>query len=313
MKIPRKATRAKSADVGLLRAVIGTGAILFALKAGGIALTANAATNVPATPAATPPAATAPAKPAAAATAPAAKPGALPDPLAAINAALPRPVKRATPADAAKPADELTSDLVANVSSAEMDVLTSLADRRDALEQRKRELDLRANIIAATERRVDDMIVQLKALQSRIEAMLGQRDAKELEQLDGLVKIYTAMKPKDAARIFAALDDKVRIGVASRMKADIMAGILSALPSDVAQRLTVELANRYKAPTDISAFPTPAIAAPGDASAPQPASPTAAATPAGAAAPAAAAVPAAAPAAPSKPAASAAPAPAPKG
>ncbi len=275
MKIPRKSTRAKSADVGLLRAVIGTGAILFALKAGGIALTANAATNAPATPAATPPAATAPAKPAAAATAP-----------------------------AAKPADELTSDLVANVSSAEMDVLTSLADRRDALEQRKRELDLRANIIAATEKRVDDKIGQLKVLQSRIEAMLGQRDAKEIEQLDGLVKIYTAMKPKDAARIFAALDDRVRIGVAARMKADIMAGILAALPSDVAQKLTVELANRFKAPTDAASLSAPTTSAPGDMAAAQPAAPPVAAQPAPAPAPAPTGA-----AAPGKPAA----APPPKG
>jgi hypothetical protein len=32
------------------------------------------------------------------------------------------------------------------------------------------------------------------------------------------------------------------------MKADTMAGILAALPSDVAQRLTVELATRFNAP-----------------------------------------------------------------
>lgn len=294
MKISRKSTRPKNADVGLLRAVIGTGAILFALKAGGIALTANAATNTPPAP----PTAAAPAKPAAtpAPTAAAAKPGALPDPLAAINAALPRPVKPAAPADTVRSADELNSDLVANVSSAEMDVLTSLADRRDALEQRQRELDLRANIIAATEKRVDDKIGQLKALQSRIEAMLGQRDAKEIEQLDGLVKIYTAMKPKDAARIFAALDDKVRIGVAGRMKADIMAGILSALPSDVAQKLTVELANRYKAPTDAAALSAPSDMA-AVASTPNAATPAGAAAPAGAA-PAGAAAPGKAAAAP---------------
>ncbi|MEA2823761.1 MAG: hypothetical protein QOF03_243 [Alphaproteobacteria bacterium] len=300
MKISRKSTRVKSSDVGLLRAVIGTGAILFALKVGGIALTANAATNAPATP----PAAAAPAKPTPATSLPADKPGALPDPLAAINAALPRPVKPAAPTDPAKPAGELTSDLVANVSSAEMDVLTSLADRRDALEQRTRELDLRANIIAATEKRVDDKITQLKTLQSRIEAMLGQRDAKEIEQLDGLVKIYTAMKPKDAARIFAALDDSVRIGVAGRMKADVMAGILAALPSDVAQKVTVELANRYKAPTDPAALTAPTASAP----ATQPAGPAAAAPVGAATAPAAAAKQSGA-AAPGKPAA----APLPKG
>jgi flagellar motility protein MotE (MotC chaperone) len=57
------------------------------------------------------------------------------------------------------------------------------------------------------------------------------------------------MKPKDAARIFASLDGSVRINVAGRMKADAMAGILAALPSDVAQKLTVELATRHKAPT----------------------------------------------------------------
>src|SRR5258705_7655699 len=119
MKTTSKATHPKHADVGLLRAVIGTGAILFALKAGGIALTASAATTAPAAPPAAPPAAAAPAKPGA--TPPAAKPGAPADPLAAINAALPRPVKPAAPADAARAAGELSSDLVAHVSSAEKD------------------------------------------------------------------------------------------------------------------------------------------------------------------------------------------------
>jgi flagellar motility protein MotE (MotC chaperone) len=249
MNKPSKSKGPTGAGVRLLPAVIAVGTILFALKAGGLAFTASAATAPPA------------AKPAPAATAaPAAKPAAT-DPLAAINAALPVPPKSAKPAEAPMPADELNPDLAASgVSSAEMDVLTSLADRRDALEQRQRELELRANVIAATEKRVDDKIVQLKGLQARIESLLGQRDAKELEQLDGLVKIYTAMKPKDAARIFAALDDNVRIGVAGRMKPDTMAGIMAALPADVAQKVSLALAQRYKMPADASAPVTPAAA-----------------------------------------------------
>jgi flagellar motility protein MotE (MotC chaperone) len=143
-----------------------------------------------------------------------------------------------------------------------MDVLTSLADRRDALEQRQRDLDLRANIIAATEKRVDGKIGELKTLQAKIEALLGQRDAKELEQLDGLVKVYTAMKPKDAARIFASLDDSVRLGVAGRMKPDVVAGIMAALPPEVAQKLSLELASRYKAPAPAApAAPAPSASA----------------------------------------------------
>jgi len=256
MKKTSKTARAKNPDVRLLPAVIGVGVILLALKAGGLAFTANAATPAPT---AQPAASAAPAK---AAAAPAAKPGAPADPLAAINAALPVPQKATQGNQAPQPADEPSADLAASgVSSAEMDVLTSLADRRDALEQRQRELDLRSNIIAATEKRVDDKIAQLKALQAKIEGLLGQRDTKEMEQLDGLVKVYTAMKPKDAARIFAMLDNSVRIGVAGRMKPDVVAGILAALPAEVAQRLTVELASRYKMPADAAASTAPAPAA----------------------------------------------------
>lgn len=279
MKRITKPVRAKNPDVRLLPAVIAVGAILLALKAGGLAFTANAATPAPA---AQPAAAAAPAKAAApaataapaAAAAPAAKPGAPADPLAAINAALPVPPKAAQAAATPKQADDLSADAaVSGISSAEMDVLTSLADRRDALEQRQRDLDLRANIIAATEKRVDDKIAQLKALQAKIEGLLGQRDAKELEQLDGLVKVYTAMKPKDAARIFTVLDDSVRIGVAGRMKPDVVAGIMAALPAEVAQKLTVELASRYKMQADKAASAAQAPAAPAAAAPPPAAAP----------------------------------------
>src|SRR5258707_217558 len=136
MKNANKPNRTKRADVRLLPAVIAIGIILFALKAGGLAFTASAATpeEKPATAAQ------------AAATAPGANPGAAlaeksTDPLAAINAALPVPAKGPNPVEAPKAADELSADLAASgVSAAEMDVLTSLADRRDALEQRQRDL-----------------------------------------------------------------------------------------------------------------------------------------------------------------------------
>jgi flagellar motility protein MotE (MotC chaperone) len=274
MTSPNKAKRIQRSEIRLLPAVIGIGIMLFALKAGGLAFTASAAPAPEAKPAAADAAkaAAAPAKTGAAA--PAAKSN---DPLAAINAALPVPAKSAKPADAPKAADELSADVDASgVSAAEMDVLTSLSDRRDALEQRQRDLDLRANIIAATEKRVDGKIGELKALQAKIEALIGQRDAKELEQLDGLVKVYTAMKPKDAARIFASLDDTVRLGVAGRMKPDVVAGIMAVLPPETAQKLSLELASRYKVPV-----PAPAVPATGAPAAAASAAPAASPTPGG--------------------------------
>jgi flagellar motility protein MotE (MotC chaperone) len=276
MKKTAPSKHARNADVRLLPAVIGVGAILFALKAAGFAFSASAA------PAATPPAAaaapTAPpaqsatAQPAAAQTAP--KPAS--DPLAAINAALPKPALKpaASVPDSTRPADDLPPELAGSgVSSAEMDVLTSLADRRDTLDERQRQLDLKASVISAAEKRVDDKIAQLKALQAKIESMMGQRDQMETQQLDALVKVYSAMKPKDAARIFSSLDDSVRIGVAGRMKADTMAGILSALPAEVAQKLTVELAGRYKVNPETAAAAAGATAPPARGPAAQPSTP----------------------------------------
>lgn len=264
MKSPAQRKAASRSDVRLLPAVAGVAAILLCLKAGGLAFDASAAT-APA-PAAAQKAA---AQPAAAPTPPPATPVAAAsptDPLAAINSAMPIPANKPTIAaaqTAAQPPAEPASD--AGVSQAEMDVLTSLAGRRGALEDRQKDLDLKASVLAAAEKRVDDKIAQLKGLQAQIETTMGQRDAKETQQIDGLVRIYSAMKPKDAARIFASLDGDVRINVAGRMKADAMAGILAALPSDVAQRLTVELAKRYIAPAAaVAANTTPPapIAAP---------------------------------------------------
>jgi flagellar motility protein MotE (MotC chaperone) len=239
-------------EVRLLPAVAGVAAILLALKAGGLAFEANAA-SAPA------PAQKAAAQPATSPTPPATAPQPAPapaaaDPLAAIDSALPVPAKAATAsqtAQATAPAAAPAADT--GVSQAEMDVLTSLAGRRGALDDRQRELDLKANVIAAAEKRVDEKIAQLKALQAQIEALVGQREQRESQQIDGLVRVYAAMKPTDAARIFASLDDDVRINVAGRMKADTMAGILAALPSEVAQKLTVELATRYRTPAAAAA------------------------------------------------------------
>ena len=266
MKSPAERKAAPRNDVRLLPAVAGVAAILFCLKAGGLAFDASAATAP--TPAAAQKAAAQPAPP------PPATPSApagTADPLAAINSAMPMQANKpsvaaseATPQAAVEPVSPPASD--SGVSQTEMDVLTSLAGRRGALEDRQKELDLKGSVLAAAEKRVDEKIVQLKALQAQIESMMGQREAKETQQIDSIVRIYSAMKPKDAARIFASLDGDVRINVAGRMKADAMAGILAALPSDVAQRLTVELATRYKSPTSaaVAANTTPPapIAAP---------------------------------------------------
>ena len=92
-------------------------------------------------------------------------------------------------------------------SAAEADILTSLSRRRGELDARDAKIKLQADILAATEKRVDAKIAQLQTLQNKIAALLADRDAAQKAQITALVKTYSAMKPADAARIFDALPD----------------------------------------------------------------------------------------------------------
>jgi flagellar motility protein MotE (MotC chaperone) len=158
-------------------------------------------------------------------------------------------------------ANDPAADDSENDSASEVDVLTSLTKRRKQLDEREQELAMRQNVISAAEHRVDTKISELQALQAEIQKLLGQRDAEEQKQIASLVKTYSAMKPRDAARIFDTLDEDVRIAVAQQMKPDVLAPVLSAMQSDQAQKLTLKLANRLKV-TPPAVTPPPAPAAP---------------------------------------------------
>lgn len=150
-------------------------------------------------------------------------------------------------------------------SAAEVDVLSSLSKRRAELDAREADIAMRAQVLAAAEQRVDAKIATLKQLQDQITALLGQRDADQQKQVASLVKTYSAMKAKDAARIFNSLPDEVLVPVAQLMKSDVLAPILAAMTSDNAQRLTQKLANRLKLPESAAAAVAPPVAPPAGA------------------------------------------------
>lgn len=170
---------------------------------------------------------------------------------------------------------DFAGEETAAASTSEVEVLTSLSKRRGELDAREAQIKAQANILAATEARIDTKLGQLKAMQAQIATLLGQRDAEQAKQLASLVKTYSAMKPKDAARIFDSLSDQVLVPVAAEMKSDVLAPVLAAMTPDQAQKLTLRLANRLTLPDAAStgtAAPAPAAAAPAGA-APAPPAP----------------------------------------
>jgi flagellar motility protein MotE (MotC chaperone) len=144
--------------------------------------------------------------------------------------------------------NDFAADGGTSASAAEVDVLTNLTRRRAELDARERALNMRENLLNAGEGRVDQKIAALKSLQSQIQALLTQRDAAQDKQIASLVKTYSAMKPKDAARIFNSLADDVLLPVAKGMKSDVLAPVMAAMNPDAAQKLTVKLAALLKLP-----------------------------------------------------------------
>jgi flagellar motility protein MotE (MotC chaperone) len=150
---------------------------------------------------------------------------------------------------------------------AEIDLLANLAQRRDQIEQRAREVDLRESLLAAAEKRLDDRIAEIKKLEASVKQIVQQYDKQEEQNLQGLVKVYENMKPKDAARIFEKLEPNVLLGVVERMKEAKLAALLAEMNPATAQDLTVRLATRKQIPPSVRAgvesqLQAPAAAAP---------------------------------------------------
>jgi flagellar motility protein MotE (MotC chaperone) len=133
-------------------------------------------------------------------------------------------------------------------SPAERAILERLGERRQELDARARELDIRENLLKSAEKRLDTRVNDLKAMEAKAAASGPQQQEKkaadEAERLKGLVTMYENMKPRDAAKIFDRLELPVLIAVVSQIKPRVMADIMAQMQPDTAERLTTELASR---------------------------------------------------------------------
>ncbi|RDV05198.1 MotE family protein [Undibacter mobilis] len=144
-------------------------------------------------------------------------------------------------------------------SPAERAILGRLQDRRETLDNRNKELDMRESLIKAAEKRLEAKVGEMKDIETRIKTATDAREKEEKERLKGLVAMYENMKPKDAARIFDRLDLRVLVDLSTAMKPITMSAVLAQMSPEAAERLTVELASRANAPKAQSAGDLPKI------------------------------------------------------
>jgi flagellar motility protein MotE (MotC chaperone) len=163
--------------------------------------------------------------------------------------AAPDPAKEGAPKPAApetKPDGVVfhPEDTPSAVSPSERAILERLQARRQELEARAREIDIRESLLKEAEKRIESKVGEMKAIEAKNAAVNDQKAEAENTRFKGIVTMYENMKPKDAAKVFDRLEMPVLLEIAAQIAPRKMSDIMGQMQPDAAERLTVELARR---------------------------------------------------------------------
>jgi flagellar motility protein MotE (MotC chaperone) len=145
------------------------------------------------------------------------------------------------------------------VSPSERAILERLQSRRQELEARAREIDIRESLLKAAEKRIESKVQEMKAVESRIATVSEQKTEADAAHFKGIITMYENMKPKDAAKVFDRLEMPVLFEIASQINPRKMSDILGLMSTEAAERLTTEMARRANPDKSASAADLPKI------------------------------------------------------
>jgi flagellar motility protein MotE (MotC chaperone) len=145
------------------------------------------------------------------------------------------------------------------VSPSERAILERLQSRRQELEARAREIDIRESLLKSAEKRIEGKVEEMKAVESRISTAAEAKTEADTARFKGIITMYEGMKPKDAAKVFDRLEMSVLFEIASQIAPRKMSDILGLMSPEAAERLTVEMARRAGPDRSASASDLPKI------------------------------------------------------
>jgi flagellar motility protein MotE (MotC chaperone) len=128
----------------------------------------------------------------------------------------------------------------------ELDLLQNLSKRRDELDRREKDLEIKAKVLEVTDKRIADKMNEMKTLQADLSKVLAQYNEKQDMQIKSLVKIYESMKPDEAAAIFNEMDMPILLEVIAKMSERKVAPVLANMSPKKARDVTQELAEKRK-------------------------------------------------------------------
>ncbi len=161
--------------------------------------------------------------------------GGAPANVAQASSPAPAPAAAAPPAPPAAPVVPTPEEV------AERALLESLRARRLEIDQRGEAAAQRELLLSAAERRLNERLAELSALQARLAAEVRTRDEREEAGIRQLVRVYEVMRPRDAAAILDDLEMPILLQVLDRMREAKAAPVMAAMRPERARAATAEL------------------------------------------------------------------------
>ena len=148
-------------------------------------------------------------------------------------------VEGVTPSDAA-PATGAACD--AATGSAEL--LAALQAREAKLKEAEAKAAEREQSQALARSEIERRIAALTEAEQKLAATVAIADQAADKDVTRLVSVYEAMKPKDAARLFAEMDPEFAAGFLAKMRPEAAGAVLAGLDPAKAYAITAHLAGR---------------------------------------------------------------------
>ncbi len=127
-------------------------------------------------------------------------------------------------------------------------MIETIENKNRELKKREEELRLKEVRLEALEAKVRKDLEKIEKSISESKEQMGVQDAKTKENVDALIKVYSSMKPEEAANLVEAINEELALQIISGMKSKIAGQVLSKLDVKVAKRISEKLAGKRDKP-----------------------------------------------------------------
>ena len=129
-------------------------------------------------------------------------------------------------------------------------MIETIENKNRELKKREEELRIKQTRLEALEAKVRKDLDKIEKSISESKEQMGIQDERAKKNVEALIKVYSSMKPEDAANLVEAIDEGLALQIISGMKSKIAGQVLSNLDVKVAKRISENLAGKRDKPSE---------------------------------------------------------------